>query len=1545
MRLLLTAVSPANGRSLDLAVDCEDDARVGDVAEGLGARLGVAGPVAVAPGRAHLGVVGATALADGPGRAAPPQLWLGGTALDPAEPVAASALRHGAVVGVGGPLPDVLREPDGVVELRVSSGPGAGQVVRLGIGTHAVGTGAAGSLVLQDPSLPEVAVRVDVRADGTVVVRPDDAVLGAQLPAPPRGTPLEGPIVVARRDEEALAPVTRRRLRRRRRRREADAALSAVASPHVSVDPAEDRPLVGLDRLPLDEPEDWEPGTALTVGAVVLDLAPVTPADASLSPTPAGATVDFNRPPRLLPEPRTTEFALPRAPQRPEKQGFPLLMLLAPVLMGAMMFAITKRPYTLLFIAMSPLMIIANFSQGRRGMRERFLNQTREFEARSAAIEQAAFEALVAERAARRRDVPDPAEVLLIATGPRARLWERRRADTDWLVARVGTADVPSEVLLRDPQRESHEGPLSWTAADVPVTVDLEKAGVTGVAGAGEAAHATARWVVAQVAALHSSAELQITVLSDAASADRWQWVRWLPHVRADADSGVLSRVGNDDETTARRIGELARELESRRAAAEGQQAVAFTPLLVVLDGARRLRLLNGMVQLLREGPGLGMAFLCLDSDPRLLPEECKAVLTAQGDWLRVERSGARTVEGVRPDVVDVRWCERVARALAPIRDVSQLDAAASVPTTSRLLTVLRLDPPTGERLAQAWARAGRSTRAVIGEGAEGPFELDIRRDGPHGLVAGTTGSGKSELLQTLIASLAVGNRPDEMTFVLVDYKGGAAFKDCNRLPHTVGMVTDLDGHLTSRALVSLGAELRRREHQLAAADAKDIEDYLAGRQPGDPPMPRLMIVIDEFAALVAELPDFVTGLVDIARRGRSLGVHLVLATQRPAGVVSAEIKSNTNLRIALRVTDTNDSQDVIEAKDAAHISKGTPGRGYARLGFSSLVPFQSARVGGRPRSADESAAVDLREVDWRSLGSAAAVRAKGSDEEGDITVLSDLATLVLALQDATRIAGVEPPPSPWLPALAERVTVDDLPPVPLPAGADLPPIPLGLADLPDLQRQDAMTWDLSGGGHLAVAGQPRSGRSSVLRLVAEGIARLTSPRDVHVYGLDFGNNALLPLLAMPHVGAVVTRDQQDRLRRLLTLLGSEVTRRQQLLAEQGFADISEQRRAQADPDQRLPYLVVLLDRWEGFTAAYESVDAGAFLERVAQLLREGPGVGLRMVVAGDRTALTGRMATLVEDRLLLRMPSPEDYAFVGLRARDVPSSMPPGRAFRGGDTTREVQLALLDADPSGTAQVAALQRSAAAATAAAAGLPASVRPRRVDDLPLAISRAEAEALADRRLRPTELLVGVGGDTLSLRTLDVVDDGSGLLVIGPPRSGRSSTLLSATADALARGWSPVVLTPRRSPLRDLPEGRRGVVHLDDSATPDDLRSALKALRRPRLLVIDDYEVLGADHPLAAVAEEYLKEVRDAADGLLVACGVDEVTTYYRGPTAAMRKSRTGLVLAPRSSTDGEAFSARLPRSVGGAVPQGRGVLVRPSGWEWVQVPRPDDPAA
>lgn len=224
--------------------------------------------------------------------------------------------------------------------------------------------------------------------------------------------------------------------------------------------------------------------------------------------------------------------------------------------------------------------------------------------------------------------------------------------------------------------------------------------------------------------------------------------------------------------------------------------------------------------------------------------------------------------------------------------------------------TSIELAPSTGD------VRPPRAT-------ASGPAVTDLVVDGPHALLAGTTGAGKSELLQTLIASLAAANRPDALNFVLIDYKGGAAFRECAALPHTVGLVTDLDGHLTERALVSLQAELQRRERLLAAAGAKDLDDY--HRDPSAPTIARLCLIIDEFRVLAEELPGFVDGLVRLATVGRSLGVHLVLATQRPAGIVSADIRANVNLRIALRVRDDGDSQDVIDTMDAARIPASSP--------------------------------------------------------------------------------------------------------------------------------------------------------------------------------------------------------------------------------------------------------------------------------------------------------------------------------------------------------------------------------------------------------------------------------------------------------------------------------------------------------------------------------------------------------------------------------------------------------------------------------------------
>ncbi|WP_136193863.1 FtsK/SpoIIIE domain-containing protein [Actinomyces procaprae] len=1549
MRVLLSVQpDPADGRLPgDFIVTAQPESTVSELAQALDRALG---------GRAEstpeqpLQLVVERQEATGDSSHAAPSLWRGATRLDPHRRLDDGSVHDGMTLGLGGPAADGL-EPEGVVELRVISGPGAGTVRRLGLGRYTIG-GAGADISLERQ---ETGALVDlvVFSGGRVVLSPrDEAAERLMDPDPARKRALPGPLVLGLKREPEPEKRRRRRHRRRRARKRDDAATVQALEEQ---EPDAPRRFLELDRRPLVPDTAWNDGAVLAVGRTQLTIGPVPAADAVATPTPGAPTIDFNRPPRLARPTRERTFTLPREPQQPRKQPFPLALLISPLIMGGGMYLITHRTATLLFVVLSPILMLANRMQGRSTRKRVYQEDLGRYRRQKADTEAAAHRALLDERGLRRGDHPDPAEILLRATGPRSGLWERRPGDRDWLDLRVGTADVPSEVVVQDPTRASYEEPLRWTVPDVPVTVGLGRLGVVGVAG--QERHRTAAWLLAQAAALHSPAELNLVILADPERADaaeaEWDWARWLPHLRTPEGVGPRARVGLDEETVTRRVNELLAMIEAGR---EKDAKRAPGRLLVVLDGARALRLLPGMVQVLREGPQLGIHLLCLDVDRTALPEECRAVVATGPGPAVVAETGCDEVEQIVLDLVPTGWCERVARALAPIRDVSAAGAEGTIPTSSRFLDVAGIPEPSGQAVLQTWQRVGRTTRAVIGEDAEGLFAVDIRADGPHALVAGTTGSGKSELLQTLIASLCVGNSPDDMTFVLVDYKGGAAFKDCSRLPHTVGMVTDLDGHLTARALESLGAELRRRELQLAGADAKDIEDYVAAMEPGDEPMPRLMIIIDEFAALVAELPEFVTGLVDIARRGRSLGVHLVLATQRPAGVVSAEIKSNTNLRIALRVTDEADSDDVIESPVSAQIPPSIPGRAFARLGHASLRQFQAARVGGRPRGAAPQAPLRAGPL---TLAEMSRPEPAPPQLEEDISIPTDLATLVDAMNQAHALTGRPDPHSPWLEPLPENVTLDALeerlrseqpqtdavPAVSSQAAADvldqglLPPLILGLEDIPSEQAQRLMTWDYTRAGHLGVAGAARSGRSTLLRALAVAAARTASPEDLHIYGIDAGSGGLLPLVSLPHTGAVVTRDQPDRMRRLTDLLGKEISRRQQALAVGGFASITEQRAA-VPASERMPYLLLLLDRWDGFKAAFEQVDSGLLLERMETLLREGPAAGLRVVIAGDRGTFRGRMGMMLEDRIVLRMPAPEDFELVGMRSRDVPESMPPGRAFRSGTSPREVQLALLDADAAGTAQVAAVHREGEASRQRWGEIPAARRPARVDELPLAITAAEALALGPQ-LREGEFALAVGGDTLSILPLRMDEIGNGVLVTGPRRSGKSTALCFGLQTALDGGAPVILVLARRSPL-DAYRKRPGIIGaLDSSAKADDLRELLKAYGTSTLVVVDDYDVLGNDHALVPVLEEHVKTCRDQSGGVLVASGVDELTGMYRGLMTQIKRNRTGLILAPRSSQDGDALSARLPRSVGDPVPLGRGILARSGSWSWVHVPHGD----
>ncbi|MBV9013139.1 MAG: hypothetical protein JO272_14020 [Pseudonocardiales bacterium] len=1394
-------------------------------------------------------------------------LYVGGTAVDPRLPLPASPLREGALVSLDDPAGCPRPEPAGLIEIRVVSGPDAGGVFRLDPGVAQIGADPGVAVGVGDPSLPAIAVTVVIAADGSATV----------TPATDLATWMDG------------------------------------------------------QRITGSVP--WPRGGQLAVGWSVLELATPASPDAAVQPSQDGGGLDYNRPPRLRPPSRATRFRIPLPPTQGERRPLPLLMAVAPLVLAvAMVFGFHQSKSYLVFALLSPVMVIGNYVTDRRSGRTSYRQRRTEYLRRKTALEAEARAALHAEEVARRAECPDPAAALLTAVGPRSRLWERRREDPDYLLVRLGTGDLPSQVVLDDPSREEHRRAVTWTALDVPVTVGLRESGVLGIAGAAQTARALARWVLAQAAVLHSPHDLQMYLLTDPAGRRSWEWVRWLPHARPPDAQYATALVGTDADTLARRVAELGAIVSARRKALRESSAVTFTDpdIMVILDGARRLRAVPGMIQILKEGPSVGVYAVCLDTDERLLPAECQAtvVLDAEGG-LQVRQTGTEAVSNVRPEYVTPAWCERLARGLAPLRDISGDEEEATLPGSCRLLDLLALEPPTPEAITARWAVRARSTEALIGAGLDGPYAIDLRRDGPHGLVAGTTGAGKSELLQTLVASLAVANRPDAMVFVLVDYKGGSAFKDCVHLPHTAGMVTDLDSHLVERALESISAELRRRERLLADAGAPDIEAYLlvAGANPALPPLPRLLIVIDEFASLVRELPDFVTGLVDLARRGRSLGIHLILATQRPSGVVSPEIRANTDLRIALRVTDAVESTDVIDAPDAARITKATPGRAYVRCGASSLVPVQAGRVGGRrPGSSGRLGLPEpwVATLDPGRLGQPPPAPPQHAVADEEVT---DLAVLVEAISKATQALGIPAQPRPWLPALPEQLTLDQLPlPVPMPGG--LAPIPYALDDLPAQQQQRPAYLDLSTFGHLFAIGGPRSGRSQILRTIAGSIGRIHSAADVHLYGIDCGNGALLALTELPHCGAVVRNTQTERAVRLIRRLGVEMQRRIELLAGSGFADVTEQRAAVLPP-QRLSHLVVLIDRWESFTISLGEVDNGALTEEVQRILREGASVGLHLVITGDRSLLSGRMSTLTEAKLVFRLPDRGDFSLIGINPRKVAETMPPGRALRA-ESGVETQVALLTPDASGQGQAAALARIAAWASERDAGLPVGLRPFRVDALPARVSFEQAWALRDPAgspgsVEPLWALVGVGGDTLRAYGPDLATGTPAFVVAGPPNSGRSTVLVSMARALLRAGAGVIAVTPRPSPLRGLAEP--GVTVLTGpELTAADLDAALAAAPPRAVVLIDDAELL-RDCPAEDVLLRLLRAGAGSGRALVIAGDAEGVCAGFSGWQVELKKARRGLLLAPQAITEGDLIGLRLPRSLlGQPVHPGRGLL-------------------
>jgi S-DNA-T family DNA segregation ATPase FtsK/SpoIIIE len=450
------------------------------------------------------------------------------------------------------------------------------------------------------------------------------------------------------------------------------------------------------------------------------------------------------------------------------------------------------------------------------------------------------------------------------------------------------------------------------------------------------------------------------------------------------------------------------------------------------------------------------------------------------------------------------------------------------------------------------------------------------------------------------------------------------------------------------------------------------------------------------------------------------------------------------------------------------------------------------------------------------------------------------------------------------------------------------------------------------------------------LRTLAGQLARSTSTADLQMYAFDCAGGSMAPVASLPQCGAVVAAHESDRARRLTSMLTAELATRRAELAAQGFDSITEQRERSCAP---LPHVVVFVDGWESFLACFADVDGGRVVDAMFDVMRDGASAGLHVATTADRAGLVGRLPSLVDQRLVLGLADRADFALIGLPARCVPQNLPAGRAFCANDLT-QLQICLLSGEPSGPAQLEALSAIAAAAARRDAALPESSRPRRVDELPTLVVLEELEPQAGRRAPApgARVLLGVGGDHVEPLWVDLADLGPGFVIAGPPRSGRSTALGAVAASLRAAGWRSIAVSARPSSAARL---------ADASFDPRDgeFAAALAGAAGPIVVLVDDAERV-LDTPAAGPLDRFARDARDGGQLLVVAGATDELAIGFRGFVVEARRSRCGVLLAPRGPLDGEVFGARLPRDTGGRVPPGRGLLIEHGAATVLQIAAP-----
>ncbi|MNW23486.1 ESX-1 secretion system protein EccCa1 [compost metagenome] len=1020
----------------------------------------------------------------------------------------------------------------------------------------------------------------------------------------------------------------------------------------------------------------------------------------------------YQRSPRLRPALKDEKLEILRPPSEPSKPTFSIISIIIPVIMTAVTVGfyiymsrtgkMANSSY-LMFQMVTIFMMLSSYTipffvylHNKKEYRQRLEERDRMYREQLDKHREE-LEGKRQEQVRILYDIHgDPQLCAQVVKSHSSSLWERSPEDEDFLDVRIGTGEVPFHIQVQVPRADGYEKePLIeaahelahdfQTVSKASITLPLFQSKVIGIVGERKHVLAALRVMIAQVTVRHSPDEVKIAAFYEEREQQEWSWMRWMPHVWDDERS---QRMLSDRSSSAHQLADSLFALLNRRKGNRSERSNRKMELpcyITLLSDGQIIEEEPLLPLLLEEADAIDSCTIVLASRKEALPMQCQLIVEVDSE------SGVSTLKSESAAVVQQKFtldrfsleeAEAAARFMAPVR--LKRSSASDIPAILPLFDMLGVIRVEELGVLKRWQETRHPDTLPVPMGVRAggkPVMINLhdkierQGHGPHGLIAGTTGSGKSEVLQSIVASLAAEFHPHDLAFMLIDYKGGGMSNTFINLPHVVGTITNLDNSLIERAKISLKAELVRRQKILnQAGNLQHIDEYYRLlRQRQAEPLPHLVIIIDEFAQLKKDQPEFMDELISIAAIGRTLGVHLILATQKPAGVVDDKIWSNSRFRICLRVQSEGDSRDMIKIPNAAWITK--PGRGYFQVGSDEIFEELQYAWSGAPYRTDNdvSAALPVNELRLNGkrepllTGERAATGLQMEESQKQLQVFIDY----IAAQ--AELAGIQRLQGPWLPPLPESIDLSEIPSPPTKGPGvygpkDLTTVVGLIDDLPN-QRQEPVSI-AADHGHWAIYGMPGMGKTTFVQTMLISMASQYTAEEWNGYIIDMGR-MMRDFVDLPQVGAVMMAEEEDRIKRLFRFLSRSAALRKELIAEAGVKTVNSYRRSAAES---IPQILVVIDGYLNFRNAYP--DENELLETI---LREGGSLGITFIITANRiTDLFEKFRSNIPNAVSFELADPSDYYYAVGRPAKIPGPMIPGRALLKGQVPPlEFQTAL----------------------------------------------------------------------------------------------------------------------------------------------------------------------------------------------------------------------------------------------------------------------------